>query len=149
MSRGGSAFCEMFAGLDACIGQCLVRILPCRVRVRLRLATDRLGGRLGIRADRACVLLRGRDVVVGRPLGKDQHLQRLALRVRVHQIIRLIRYADVVRGRRCKQSLDSARHPTISHDTTSVRPRSCAVTCANCSYQVIGQSRCSVHRRAP
>ena len=111
------------------IGQFLAGVLAGPIRVRLGVPDYLLRCRPRVRPDIAGLVLSTGHMIVGRPLGQNQHLKRLPLRIRIEYVVRVIQ-CHVIGGRAVKQPLDTALHSTISHQTTSVPQRSWAVTCA-------------------
>jgi hypothetical protein len=108
--------------LSSRIGQCLAGRLAHTVGMGLRVAGHLFCGCLRIRPNAASVVLSTGDMVVGGSLGQNQHLKGLPLRVWIEKVMRLVK-CHVFRGRPCDQSFDTALHPTISHETTSVCQR--------------------------
>jgi hypothetical protein len=111
------------------IGQFLAGVLARAIRVRLGVSDYLLRIRPRVRPDISGLVLSTGNMIVGGPLGQNQHLKRLPLRIRIEYVVRVIQ-CHVIGGRAGKQPFDTALHSTISHQTTSVHQRSWAATCA-------------------
>ncbi|HZN74699.1 MAG TPA: hypothetical protein VFC00_23935 [Micromonosporaceae bacterium] len=109
------------------IRQRLAGLAPRVVGVGLGVPDDLLRHGPCLAADLVALTPGGGDMVVGGPLGEDQHLQRLSLSVgfarhgwRRRRRRRWLVHEVVVPGRPPEQPSDPALHPIIGHRTTSL-----------------------------